>query len=107
MGFEWDIKIWNNGKQDGWDTARAPSYGMSYFDRTDLPYYFALADEFTVGDQYFQSTFTATDPNRLHQFSGTNGLSINANITDFFGTGVVDDSQKGKMNWTTVGELLE
>ena len=37
---------------DGWDTQRAPGYGMSFFNRSDLPYYYALADGFTVGDQH-------------------------------------------------------
>jgi phospholipase C len=45
---------------------------MSYLERSDLPYYYALADAFTIGDQHFQSTFTQTDPNRVHLFSGAN-----------------------------------
>ena len=78
MGYEWDIGMWNRGKMDAWDTARNAGLGMAYFNRTDLPFYHALADAFTIGDQYFQSTFTATDPNRLHQFSGSNGLSVDS-----------------------------
>ena len=107
MGYEWDIRMWNGGKQDAWNTARNPGYGMSYFDRADLPYYFALADEFTIGDQYFQSTFTATNPNRLHQFSGSNGLSVNTNSTKYLGHGVLDDSKGPGINWKTIGEYLE
>lgn len=49
---------------------------MSYFNRSDLPYYYTLADNFVVGDQYFQSVLTQTNPNRLHLFSGSNGLSV-------------------------------
>jgi hypothetical protein len=33
---------------------------MGYIERSDHPYNYALADGFTVGDQYFQSTFTET-----------------------------------------------
>jgi len=36
---------------DGWNTARDPGFGMSYFNREDLPFYYALVDAFTVGDQ--------------------------------------------------------
>ena len=102
MSYPSDIKIWNEGRVNRWNTARDPGYGMSYFNRTDLPYYYALADAFTIGDQYFQSTFTATNPNRLHQFSGSNGLSVNAtyNILNDF------EPKKG-INWTTMGEILE
>ena len=88
---------------DAWNTARTPGFGMSYFKRSDLPFYYALADAFTVGDQYFQSTFTPTNPNRLHQFSGSNGLSVNPN-----GTVIVDDSEPATgINWETLGETLE
>ena len=41
---------------DAWNTARLPGFGMSYFNRTDLPYYYALADAFTISDQYYQVT---------------------------------------------------
>lgn len=51
---------------DAWNTARNPGFGMSYFTREDLDYYYELADAFTIGDQFFQSTFTATNPNRFH-----------------------------------------
>ena len=66
MGYNWDISMWNGGLMDAWNTARNAGHGMAYFNRTDLPFYYALADAFTIGDQYFQSTFTATNPNRLH-----------------------------------------
>ena len=58
MDYPTDIGMWNDGRMDAWNTARAPGYGMGYFERSDLPYYYALADAFTVGDHHFQSTFT-------------------------------------------------
>jgi phospholipase C len=53
---------------------------MAFFNETDLPWYYDLAESFTIADQYFQSTFTETNPNRIHQFSGSNGISVNASI---------------------------
>ena len=76
MAYESNMNILNGGKVDAWNTARDPGYGMAYFNRTDLPYYYELADTFTIGDQYFQSTFTATCPNREMLFTGSNGLSV-------------------------------
>ncbi len=35
-----------------------------------------MADAFTICDHYFSSTLTQTNPNRLHLFSGSNGLSV-------------------------------
>lgn len=86
---------------DAWNTARDAGFGMAYFNRTDLPFYYALAEAFTIGDQYFQSTFTATDPNRLHQFTGSNGLSVNSSYN------VLDDSEPAGMEWKTIGEVFE
>jgi len=61
----------------------------------------ALCDGFTVGDQYFQSTFTATNPNRLHLFSGSNGLSVGR-------PAVLDDTEpKEGFDWLTMAEILE
>jgi len=44
MGFTPDLSIWNGGLMDAWNTARAAGFGMAYFNRTDLPYYYALAE---------------------------------------------------------------
>ncbi len=38
-----DIGIWDQGRMDGWNSARDPGFGMAYFNRTDLPFYYALA----------------------------------------------------------------
>jgi phospholipase C len=64
MEYFTDLAMVNGGRFDSWNTARAPGMGMSYMTRTDLPYYYALYDAFTAGDQYHQSTYTCTNPNR-------------------------------------------
>lgn len=101
MSFETDTAMWNRGKMDSWNTARDQSMGMAYFDREDLPYYYQLADEFTIGDQYFQSTLTETDPNRVFFFSGSNGKS--ANVTELLNNFIPDEG----LEWETLGEVLD
>ena len=44
---------------------------MGYYTRQDLPYYYALADAFTIGDGYHCSVMGPTHPNRMMQISGT------------------------------------
>lgn len=101
MNYPCDIRMWNKGRFDSWNTGRSPGMGMSYFSREDLPYYYTLYDNFAVGDQYFQSTFTQTNPNRLHFFSGSNGLSVGE-------PAMLDNTEpRPGFNWTTVAELLE
>lgn len=41
--------------------------------RADLPFYYSLADAFTVCDQNFCCSLTGTKPNRLYFWTGTIG----------------------------------
>ena len=59
---------------DAWVPAKTP-LTMGYFTRSDLPFYYALADAFTICDGYYCSIFSQTNPNRLFLFSGTSGLA--------------------------------
>lgn len=83
---------WNNGQINGWLSKNAPynpyfpSIGlnpgslmstsvqpptcMGYFTSDDIPAQFALAQSFTVCDNYFCSVFGPTAPNRLYVMSG-------------------------------------
>lgn len=76
MNYAIDVALWNQGRYDAWNTARPPRLGMGYFERSDLNFYYALADAFTICDQYYASVMTQTNPNRLHVFSGSDGLSV-------------------------------
>ena len=58
---------------DAWIPAKTP-LTMGYFTRADIPFYYALADAFTVCDAYHCSIFSQTNPNRLFLFTGTSGL---------------------------------
>jgi phospholipase C len=69
----------NHGNHDRWlDTkisSRRECAGMpltmGYYDRDDIPFYYALADAFTICDQHFCSSLTGTTPNRLFLWTGT------------------------------------
>jgi phospholipase C len=77
--WENQVDARNNGKHDKWldskksgnkDFADMP-LTMGYYNREDIPFYYSLADAFTVCDQHFCSSLTGTSPNRLFFFSGT------------------------------------
>ncbi len=60
---------WNGGRYDRW----VPNKGvetMTYHTRKDLPYQYALADAFTICDNYHCSLMGPTDPNRYHMWTG-------------------------------------
>jgi len=61
-------------RHDAWIGAKGP-LTMGYFTRADIPFYYALADAFTICDGYHASIFGPTNPNRLFLFTGTSGLA--------------------------------
>ena len=63
---------WNQGQYDNWAIQKGPM-ALSYMTRDDLPYHYALADAFTVGDAYFCSIMGPTNPNRMYLWSGCVG----------------------------------
>ena len=90
---------WNGGRHDQW----VPNKGvtaMTYHTRDDIPYQYALADAFTICDNYFCSLLGPTDPNRYHMFSGWVGNDGNG------GGPVVDNAELG-YGWSTYPERLE
>ena len=80
---------------------------MGYYTREDLPFFHALADNFTICDRYFCSVIGPTDPNRLYTMSATidpegknGGPSLQTLVTN-------REQQFGKFTWTTYPEQLQ
>jgi len=46
---------------------------MVYFDRSDLPHYWAMADQYVLCDRYFTSAMTESAPNHLYLVAGECG----------------------------------
>jgi phospholipase C len=105
---------WNKGAMDAWVTTHTsteyegPVNGvltMGYYTRADLPFYYALADAFTINDAYHCSVFGPTDPNRLYWLSGTIDPDGRAG-----GPIVVTSSSPsiaGSCTWRTMADELE
>src|SRR5581483_3999916 len=57
-------RAWNRGRMDGFYTTDGRT-ALGYYDGSDLAYYFALADHFTLCGRYFGSVLGPPVPNRL------------------------------------------
>lgn len=77
---------------NAWISAKGPMC-MGHFTRADLPFYYALADAFTVCDAYYCSHHGPTNPNRMHLFAGTSGMTVGD-----LGPQAVSNADDG--NWT-------
>lgn len=62
---------WNQGKFGYWPKFKRDN-SMGYYRREDIPFQFALAEAFTLCDNYYCSITTGTDPNRITFWSGSN-----------------------------------
>ncbi|MFC4035420.1 alkaline phosphatase family protein [Streptomyces polygonati] len=105
----WSVQhqAWNTGKMDKWlpahraaDGANGP-YVMGYYTRNDIPFQFALAENFTICDNYFSSVMGPTWPNRLYWMTGT----IDPGGTK--GGPVISNSAPKPYTWTTYAERLQ
>lgn len=104
---------WDNGKMDGFVTSRLPINAndailtMGYYTRADIPYYYALADAFTLCDNYCCSVIGPTDPNRLYTMAasldpdGKNGGPILQTIV------TNRSAMYGRLTYTTMPEQLQ
>jgi phospholipase C len=110
--WENQVDARNNGKHDNWLDAKKsgnPEFEnmpltMGYYNREDLPFYYALADAFTVCDQHFCSSLTGTSSNRLFFWSGTIRAAQNENSKAHVWNSEIDHKD---LNWTTFPEQLE
>lgn len=78
LPHDWDPMhaSYNNGKNDGFVIQHAgadQADAMGFFDRSQLPLYYWLADNFTVCDHWFSSVLGPTWPNRFYLHATTSG----------------------------------
>jgi phospholipase C len=72
---------WDSGRNDGFVRASGPE-AMRYWDSSDLPVTYSLAEHFPLGERYFCSVLAQTYPNRRFFFTGTaSGTTATDNLT--------------------------
>lgn len=105
--------LWKN--YDAWIQVKG-QFCMGHFTRADLPFYYALADAFTVCDAYYCSHHGPTNPNRMHLFTGTSGMTVgdygpqavnNADDGNWTGDMTKDNPNFVGHTWTTYAERLQ
>lgn len=105
----------NKGKYDQWLQAKASGnkdykdipLTLGYYNREDLPFYYQLADAFTIFDQYFCSSLTGTTPNRLFLWSGTLRAQQNGKVKANVVNENIDYDKARQAKWKSFPEILE
>jgi phospholipase C len=90
--WKYQHTMWDNGAMDNFVPSQLAAKGaqgpitMGYYTREDIPFQFALAENFTICDHYFCSVLGPTWPNRLMHISawidpqGVGGGPITSNV---------------------------
>jgi phospholipase C len=111
LSHAWQIQhdSFNHGEMDGWlrshiasDTAAYGPYTMGYYNSVDIPFQYALANAFTICDNYFCSVLGPTHPNRYMWMTGT----IDPDGTNG-GPATDNNATPGTYTWTTTAERLQ
>jgi phospholipase C len=95
----------NKGKYDKWIPVKS-LMTMAYYKREDIPFYYALADAFTICDHHFCSSLTGTTPNRLFFWTG-NVRSSQPNAIPVVNNSQAESRDDVYVDWETFPELLE
>lgn len=96
----------NGGRYDKWVPVKS-AMSLAYYDRNDIPFYYALADAFTICDQHFCSSLTGTTPNRLFFFTGTVRGENSANEVAVVNNDQAESQNNVFVDWPTFQETLE
>ena len=111
-------RSWNGGAMNDWikvhestlNGGDGPADGvetMGYYTRSELGFYYSLADAFTICDGYHCSVIGPTDPNRLMSMTATldpSGAKGGPLVETLVATRT---GMAGKFSWTTMPERLQ
>jgi len=97
---------YQNGKMNGFVDAlnkinQNGSLSMGHYDDTDLPFYWNLADQYVLFDNYFSSAHTGSITNRMFSVSGRPGSEFNRIPEAGFGDipTIFDSLQERGISW--------
>ncbi|GHH87468.1 non-hemolytic phospholipase C [Streptomyces sulfonofaciens] len=95
---------WYGGLMNAWYSGKGGPTTLGYLDRADLPFHYALADAYTIGDAYHCSVLSATGPNRTYHWGGT--IDAQKKYSDF--TAYEGGDELGRnLLWESYAETLQ
>ena len=111
LSHAWQIQheSLNGGAMDSWlrahiaaDSDANGPFTMGYYDSVDIPFQFALANAFTICDNYFCSVLGPTHPNRYMWMTGTvDPYGLHG------GPALDNNAAPGTYSWPTYAEALQ
>ena len=113
LSHAWSVAhaAYDNGKMDGFVKAEGSNLTMGYYNRSDIPNYWAYADNYVLDDEFFSSLMGPSFPNHLYIASGSNGPT-NYSASWVLNHGINDNPPSGfnwqgvDLTWSTLAQQL-
>jgi phospholipase C len=113
LSHAWSVAhaAYDGGKMDGFVSAEKSTLTMGYYDRADIPNYWAYADNYVLDDMFFSSLMGPSFPNHLYIASGANGPT-NYTASWVLSHGINDNPGSGfnwqgvDLTWATLAQQL-
>jgi len=113
LNHAWTVahEAYDHGKMDGFVKAEGSNLTMGYYDRSDIPNYWAYADNFVLDDHFFSSLMGPSFPNHLYIASGSNGPT-NYSASWVLNHGIINNPpsnfnwQGVDLTWSTLAQQL-
>jgi phospholipase C len=119
-------------QNEGWEASQLPNgadptlasgaRAMFYYDQTDIPFYYALAQNFAIADHYHASVLGPTWVNRMYFWSGTSFGRTTNDFPDISAypfppvdsqgnyapveAGILDELEERHTNWAIFADTL-
>lgn len=108
-GHSWNDmhKDWNQGANDNFVKVSGEK-AIGYYDQQDIPFYYALANQFAISDRYFAPILTSTFSNRFYLLAGTSFGHIRndmpKNDSEFAAPTIFETLDKYGISWRYYGD---
>lgn len=114
-GWKQNHRAWNHGTNDRW-VIEQNGYSIGYLKKDDIPFHFAAAENWIVGDAYQESVMASTSPNRAMLISGSINSPGGPQSPNQGGNPYIDNNESPgcedgincyPLKWKTAGEFYE
>jgi phospholipase C len=94
---------YDNGKMDGFLKAEGSNETFGYYDQSDIPYYWGLAQNYTLFDDYFTSAMGPSLPNHLYLVAGQDaGVadSVSKQLSHLNVSSIANELEAANYSWS-------
>ncbi|MDA4113261.1 MAG: alkaline phosphatase family protein [Thaumarchaeota archaeon] len=90
---------YDGGRMDAFLKEAGTNRTFGYYDGSNIPYYWGLAKNYTLFDNYFSSVLGPSLPNHVYLVAGRDGDVINNSFATFSFNPIMTELDKARITW--------